>query len=293
MKHDSYNEILQRGRFDFPIAFYYVDRTHPRFYMPYHWHMEFEILHIIQGRFVLSLNEQTVHAEAGDVVFIRDGIIHGGHPDSSDCLYECVVFDLQKFLKNDISGKERIDAVLSHELRVNNYLPHGHSGIQPIVELLFHAIRDQKNGYEFLVLGMLYAFFGVIFKEGLCHQPQFSEQEQQVDRQHIIQIKRALHLIDERYAESISLDDMADAAGLSPNYFCKFFKRMTHRSPIEYLTRYRIEMACTKLKNEDAPITAIAYDCGFHDVSYFIKTFRRYKKISPGKFRKADLRTHG
>ena len=68
---------------------------------------------------------------------------------------------------------------------------------------------------------------------------------------------------------------------------------MTHRSPIEYLTRYRIEMACTKLKNEDAPITAIAYDCGFNDVSYFIKTFRRYKKISPGKFRKADLRTHG
>ena len=253
--------------------------------MPYHWHIEYEIIHIIQGSFTISLNEQTIRAEADDVIFIRDGIIHGGHPNAPDCLYECVVFDLQKFLKDNISGKERVEAILSHELRINNHLPQGTPHIEHIIKTLFRAIKEQKKGYEFLVTGMLYAFFGTIFEEGLCHQPHDTE-TQASDRQHILQIKRALNLIDKRYAEPLTLDDLAGAAGLSPNYFCKFFRRMTHRSPIEYLTHYRIEMACSLLTRADLPITSIAYECGFNDVSYFIKTFRRYKEISPGKFRK-------
>ena len=58
MQHDGYNEFRQRGRFDFPIEFHHVDCHHPRFYMPYHWHMEYEIDLVIQGTLTLSLRHR-------------------------------------------------------------------------------------------------------------------------------------------------------------------------------------------------------------------------------------------
>ena len=71
---------------------------------------------------------------------------------------------------------------------------------------------------------------------------------------------------------------------MTPKYFCRFFLEMTHRTPIDYLNYQRIEHACYQLVTTDASITDIAYSCGFNDLSYFIKTFKKYKGITPGKY---------
>ena len=64
MKPAGYNEFRTRGRFDFPIEFHHVDCRHPRFHMPYHWHIEYEIVYVLHGGLTLSLNEDTVQARA-------------------------------------------------------------------------------------------------------------------------------------------------------------------------------------------------------------------------------------
>ena len=58
---------------------------------------------------------------------------------------------------------------------------------------------------------------------------------------------------------------------------------------MEYLTLYRIEKASRKLINTDSSVTSIAFSCGFNDLSYFIKTFKKVKGITPAKFRKDAL----
>ena len=60
---------------------------------------------------------------------------------------------------------------------------------------------------------------------------------------------------------------------------------MTRRSPIDYLNYYRIETACLRLSSTEESITDIAYGCGFNDLSYFIKIFKKYKGVSPRKYR--------
>ena len=93
LEHEGYHEMMKRGRFDFPIGFYHVEKYHPRFNMPYHWHMEYELIRMLRGGFTISLNEETLHLVPGDIVFIRDGIVHGGVVDSDDTAYECLVFE--------------------------------------------------------------------------------------------------------------------------------------------------------------------------------------------------------
>ena len=101
----------------------------------------------------------------------------------------------------------------------------------------------------------------------------------------ITQLKQTFNLIDSNYPQPLTLADLAKAANLSPNYFCRFFQKITHHSPIDYLNRYRVEMACLKLAHTNDSITNIALACGFNDVSYFIKLFHRYKETSPLKYR--------
>jgi AraC-like DNA-binding protein len=64
---------------------------------------------------------------------------------------------------------------------------------------------------------------------------------------------------------------------------------MTHRTPIDYLNYYRIERACFKLVSTNLSITEVAFECGFNDLSYFIKTFKKYKAITPKQYLKAPL----
>ena len=51
MKFFDFKEDKQHGRFDFPIEFYHVDQSHPRYDMPYHWHTQCEIIRILKGEF--------------------------------------------------------------------------------------------------------------------------------------------------------------------------------------------------------------------------------------------------
>ena len=55
MKHDSYNEQRERGNFSFPVEYHYVTNHHPRYNMPYHWHIQYEIIRVLEGKIVISI----------------------------------------------------------------------------------------------------------------------------------------------------------------------------------------------------------------------------------------------
>ena len=283
MKHDGYNEFRQRGRFDFPIEFHHVDRHHPRFYMPYHWHMEYEIDLVVRGSVTLTLNESQVHAEAGDIIFIRDGVVHGGHPETTDTIYDCIVFDMKKMLAGSHTFQDRIEDVLKHVTLINKYLPASTPDIPRLIQHLFRSMKEEHTGYELVVTGLLYTFLGFIFQQGLYHEAA-SLTLREHRRKRITQLKQTFQLIDSQYQQPLTLTDLAQAANLSPNYFCRFFQKITHHSPIDYLNRYRIQQAVKKMKETDYKVYEIADMVGFSDYKYFIQVFKKYVGMSPKKF---------
>ncbi len=101
----------------------------------------------------------------------------------------------------------------------------------------------------------------------------------------MMQLKPVLEYIDSNYGQTITLNELSRIAGMSPKYFCSYFHSIIHRTPIDYLNYYRIERACSELSTSDLTLTEVAYRCGFSDVCYFIKTFKRYKGITPRRYR--------
>ena len=146
-------------------------------------------------------------------------------------------------------------------------------------------MESKKSGYPFIVQGCLYQILGFIIQNGY-----FSSAPLKNGRNYkkVSQLKRALALIEENYASPLTLEQLSAAAKMSPKYFCRFFQEMTHHTPIEYLNLYRIEHACYQLITTDRSVTEIAFNCGFNDLSYFIKTFKRYKGITPKRYLSAS-----
>lgn len=89
----------------------------------------------------------------------------------------------------------------------------------------------------------------------------------------------------------IELEDIAREAGVSPFHFLRLFAAVLGVTPHQYLVRSRLRRAARLLAEDDKPVTDIAYDVGFGDLSNFVRTFHRAAGVSPLKFRQASKGT--
>jgi AraC family transcriptional regulator len=91
-------------------------------------------------------------------------------------------------------------------------------------------------------------------------------------------------------AEPIGLEDAARESGLSPFHFLRVFAAVIGATPHQYLLRLRLARAAKLLSGENVPVTEVALDAGFADLSNFVRTFRRAAGVSPREFRRSARR---
>lgn len=102
---------------------------------------------------------------------------------------------------------------------------------------------------------------------------------------HASALRKAERYVQNNYARHLSLSEVARAAELSPAYFSTLFKQEMGEGFSDYLTRLRIEKASLLLLKTNLSLPEIAGQCGFADQSWFSKTFKKYMRLSPGKYR--------
>ena len=271
MRYLATHEHAPRGTFDFPIELYYVDPSHPRYEMPFHWHMEHELILVLQGVLRLSVEGEAFELAPGDCMLIADGAIHGGTPEG--CIYECLVFDLERFLAGTTTCGQRVALLTEGEARLEGKFPAG-TQAAAIVSQLFQAMETERPGYELTTMGLLWQLWGELLGQRLLGA---AEPGPPRDIRRAQAVKNVLRRIRSSYGQPLTLEDLAAEAALEPKYFCRVFRQITGRTPINYLNYYRVECAAELLCTTQGSITDIALECGFGDVSYFSRMFRRYK----------------
>ncbi len=99
-------------------------------------------------------------------------------------------------------------------------------------------------------------------------------------------ITGVLRRIEAEAHEPLSLDVLAQEAGLSRFHFLRTFRRVTGMTPHQYVLRMRLHRAAIHLRSTRKPIGTVALDAGFNDLSTFNRRFRRLMGMSPGNFRR-------
>lgn len=102
-----------------------------------------------------------------------------------------------------------------------------------------------------------------------------------VDNTNSNRMQYVLHYIQEHLLEKIAIDELSRKAYLSRNMFFKWFKEQFGITPLEYITRERIRLARQLLIDKKNTVTSVSQQCGFSDVNYFIRAFKKSEGITP------------
>lgn len=100
-------------------------------------------------------------------------------------------------------------------------------------------------------------------------------------------IRRALDAIHTGPEKSWTVDQLASQANMSRSAFAGQFKSLMGESPLQYLSRWRMQLACLWLREENESVYGAAVRCGYESESSFSKAFKKIVGVAPGKFRAA------
>ena len=255
--------------------------------VPPHWHEEYEFLVITKGSGTACLNTRTMKVQAGDILFINSGIVHSFRAEAGDVIgFYALDFgrELLNSYGNDDIQQKYISRQANGELIFRDHFrtedPVWKSLFEPLEEIRALCLKNMEEN-ELLIKSNLLRIWHFLCKDAEVTSFAFKKR----DDEKVILIKEILQYIQENYEKNVTLGELAEAFHMSEGQFCRFFKSQVGMTAIEYLNYYRIGVSCDRLRESDTPISEIAIGCGYNNISYFNRTFRKYMHCTPGAYR--------
>ncbi len=282
MKYTDFREQKQHGSPDFPIQYYFLDKNSEQYIMPLHWHREFEIIRVLKGTLTVHLNNMEYCANQGDILFVGSGVLHRAEP--VDCVYECVVYDLNMLRR--LSGNritEYIMPLIVGDAEIERFSHNDNGILASSVGALCDTLKNQNEFFELDVYSLIAKIIYLLYSSGKIIN---SKKNRRTSHQNEI-ITLLIDYIEQNYTEKITLKQLAELCRINEKYLCRFFKEFTGQTPTDYINSIRIEHACIEMSTNDKSVTEAALDSGFNELSYFSKIFKRYKDITPREYVKS------
>jgi AraC family transcriptional regulator len=150
--------------------------------------------------------------------------------------------------------------------------------------VLGELAQQTADGHTELGLDEVALAFAARFVGTVCGRRESPPRVSARDRRRAVE---AALFLDAQSQQPLTLEDTAAQLGLSAFHFLRLFRAVLGVTPHQYLVRARLRHAA-RLLATGAPVTVIAYDVGFGDLSNFVRTFHRAAGVSPRAFRKAS-----
>ncbi|NVJ89376.1 MAG: AraC family transcriptional regulator [Flavobacteriaceae bacterium] len=252
------------------------------FYDKLHQHDEIQISYIKKGEGTLLVADNFTNYSDGDIFVIGSNIPHAFKSDKKQkensvmlsLFFTKDAFGEIFFYQNDFSELHKLFTKINYGLQAHQN--------KARIKTKFNALKSASKLERFIIL---LEILKILSKSKTSSLSNFSYQKNYSD----IDGKRLRNVFDytlENVGEQIALEDIASVANMTKNAFCKYFKKRTNKTYINFLNELRIENTCKLLlENNDLTIPQIAYSCGFQNISNFNRTFKKLKQKTPLQFK--------
>lgn len=282
--HGTAEKPLVRLRFSPEVTPQYADG----FFVERHWHHEVELLYICKGKFQIELNLENEFLYEGDFCFVNSGELHqlrGCHPGT---VHDAVIFNpyILKFAYHDVIEDEVIEPFLAGITSLPHIIRVGEDEYEEIRAMFerFCSLRYYPDDMGYLEAKIdLYRMLFLLKKKKMMVSS--DSVLSAADKEKIDRYKRIVTYVQEHFAEKVMLEELAEQVQCNPQYLCHFFKEIAGVPPIQYLISYRLERAKEMLRDTTKTVLEVSMDCGFDNVSYFIRQFKKAEGVTPREYR--------
>lgn len=285
-EYQNYHETKTHTAAEFPYTTYLCSIPLDFQSVPLHWHMELEMIVIKRGRGFVSVDLEKKAVTSGDIVFIRPGQLHSIEQDSGHVMeYENIIFKPELLIsgETDLCASHYLAPLMKGDIPCETYFTSSlsyYSDISECIRQIDLLCDARPEGYQLAVKSLLFQFFFLLVSHRQKKETPSAAQTKSLEK-----MKTILKYMEDHYSEHITIDDMAALTYYSRSHFMKFFKSHMGTGFIDYLNDYRLMMAERLLNSTDLSVLEAAQSCGFDNLSYFNRIFKRKYGQSPGKWR--------
>lgn len=289
IKVTANKEENMHGTYYMPFEIYKT--SIPDFYksFPLHWHEEIEIVYVYSGKARYSVDFNDYIVEKGDVLIVPPSSLHSFEQIDEEEFIAATLIINQKMLNSnfiDACSTKYIMPIFNNEIFLRVIVKHYEKYSEYLGKTIENIIEQHLNkgiAYELKIKILLLEFIHYFYENDLYSKIENNK----LNIRTSTQIRRIINYIEEYYGEKILLEDLAGCANMSVYHMAHIFKKITGKTPNEYINDFRLTKATDKLINEDSSILTIAMECGYNNISYFNKVFKNKLGITPKEYRKA------
>ena len=249
-----------------------------------HHRDSWELSYVIKGRGGRIIGGVTSNFEEGDLVLVVPNMDHGWFFNPSftneDGNIECITVMWTTELMIQLAAifpewKDVVEMFQKQEMSVL----FNHKENKELVNALYALAREDGNYASSRLMDL-------IMKTADSLHNDYEE----IGTLSLSQLERRLQEINIytccNYARQISIDEIASHVGMNRSAFCTFFKKQTGKTYVSFLNEYRLKVAHHLLSNTDNNISTVCWQCGFNDLAYFDKLFKKTFNISPSELKR-------
>jgi len=264
-------------------SFLVFDRVKQEFDFPIHFHPEYELNFIFNGKGVRRVVGDSLE-EIGDIelVMVGPNLVHGWqtHNCKSKRIHEIT---LQ--FHNDLFDQKMLDRRIFKPikdlfLRSNFGILFSEKIAEDLKPRIMNLSKIDSIDYLMELISILQDLANSRNQRLLSTQSANNKKFENSK-----QIKKVYEYIHENFNRKISLNEISELVNMSPVSFNRFIKKRTGKTFIEYTNDTRISYATRWLIETDLSISEISYKCGFNNIANFNRVFKKVKNITPSEFR--------
>lgn len=232
------------------------------------WHKELEIEICREGRGQVLLDGEHYDFCVGDVIVVNSDVMH--HTGSDErIVYDCLIINLD-FCR--AVGIDTDTLLFSPKIKSDR-----------TVEIINSICVEYYNYSNFFRRTVLCGILISLLLE-LATNHSRPKRTNICESRSLVAVRNALSFIRQNYSSRISLNDISRAVYIDKYALCREFKKATGQTVVEYLNSYRIQRAA-ELIASGATVAEAARSCGFENVSFFTKTFKKYMHALPSSYK--------
>lgn len=262
-------------------------REMPHFTYPWHFHSEFELLYVIDGRGTSFVADSIEDFKDNDLVLIGSNLPHFWRSDeayfqeNSDLNVKYLVIQFpDDFFKNQITSYPEF-------YRIGELLKRSSRGIRFKKEIATQIskkiikVNQTKGIQRILLLLEILQFLASTDKYDLLAGELYQHEIHDFTNDRLTKV---MHYLNTNYRHKIELKKVAEIANLHPSAFCRFFKEKSGKSLSEFVNDLRIGYACRLIIENKLSMSQICFESGFNNLSNFNKTFKKHLNLTPSGY---------
>lgn len=244
------------------------------------FHEEIEIKYYYDDNSTVTIGSEIILAKRGDVTVANPYEVH-----SNLCLHGedgryCIVIIGLDFLAGLNREIDLRHLLIEQGRRFCHHIK-GDGRIGTIICRLSEEMSEKREHYKTVVKSLVAELAVLLLRSHLDET--VGEGGAALGDRRARLIAPALSVIHSDFSKKLTVEMLAEACSVSKFHFCRVFKEVMGLTAVQYLNKYRIDVAEIMLKSGTDGISDVAWKCGFDDESYFYRCYKRQKGTPPGK----------